>query len=102
LRSAAVEFKFSNSTSLLRGVSAAAKVLLALYFCHTLKKFELHSSTAQVVAALKLLLMLYFGHGLTAHHFWQCSRVAISSVKLNAHALHLAEISRQHQNLCCS
>jgi hypothetical protein len=29
-----VEFEFSNSTSLLRSVSAAAKVLLALYFDH--------------------------------------------------------------------
>jgi hypothetical protein len=28
------------------------------------RKFELHSSTAQVVAASKLLLVLYFGHAL--------------------------------------
>jgi hypothetical protein len=32
MRCAAVEFKFSNFTSLLRNISAAAKVLLALYF----------------------------------------------------------------------
>jgi hypothetical protein len=30
-------FEFSNFTSLLRSVSAAAKVLLALYFGHGLK-----------------------------------------------------------------
>jgi hypothetical protein len=35
-----VEFKFSNSTSLLRSVRAAAKLLLALYFGHGLSDVE--------------------------------------------------------------
>jgi hypothetical protein len=33
-RCAAVEFEFPNSTSLLCSISAAAKLLLALYFDH--------------------------------------------------------------------
>jgi hypothetical protein len=32
-----VEFEFSNFTSLLRSVSSAAKVLLALYFGHDIR-----------------------------------------------------------------